>query len=547
MLTTNQVSSLEKVRSFGISELKRIGRKILMGGEKFSYQIALESKVNLEANVEINSPFSEYLKVYSVKAVPVDYVTFDFADKDYLVTEPCLMPDLLMPYAVGGCPLRVAKEASALWVTVEVPEGTPAGEYPINVKFSYTFEAQEYTREEAMILDVVATEIPKQSTMFTQWFYNDCIANVHNVEIYSEAHWSLIEKYLAMAAEMGINFILTPVITPPLDTAVGISRPCTQLVGIEKCGEEYKFNFDLLKRWVDLCHKYGIFHFEIAHLFSQWGLKCAPNIWVTENGNLTHMFGWQVDARSEEYSNFLSQFIPALIGFLKAEGIKDNCCFHLSDEPHAEHLEAYEYAHNLVKPLLDGCPITDAISDYDFYEKGLMDRPVTATDFITPFLENNTKHQWAYYCCAQCVGVGNRFIAQASYRNRILGLQIYKFNIEGFLHWGYNFYNNQFSRNEVNPYVTTSADKAFPSGDAFSVYPVKNGVVPSLRAVVFRDALNDVEICRKLEGYIGREAVIELIDKEAGMNLTFADYPKDNSFIISLIEKMEEMIKGFNS
>ncbi|MBE6692775.1 MAG: DUF4091 domain-containing protein [Ruminococcaceae bacterium] len=546
MLTTNQVSSLEKVRFLGIGDLKRIDRKIVMRGEKFSYQIALESKTNLEINLTAESPLLGNLKIYSVKNAIVDYVTFDFADKDYIMDAPGVMPDILLPYDAKVCPLRVANEATALWVTVEIPADAPVGECPITFKFAYKHQEQEYTKEETMVLDIIDAEIPKQSTMFTQWFYSDCIANVHNVEIFSEQHWDLIEKYIAMAAEVGINFILTPVITPPLDTAVGTSRPCTQLVKIEKNGEKYIFDFTLLKRWVDLCHKHNVNHFEISHLFSQWGLKCAPNIWVTENGEYTHKFGWHVDARSDEYADFLKQFLPALIGFLKAEGIKDNCCFHLSDEPHADHVEAYQYAHDLVKPLLDGCLITDAISDYDFYEKGLMDRPVTATDFIQPFLDNNVQHQWAYYCCAQCVDVGNRFLAQASYRNRILGLQIYKFNIEGFLHWGYNFYNNQLSRQEVNPYVTTSSDKGFPSGDAFSVYPVKNGVIPSLRAIVFRDALNDVEICRKLESYIGREKVIELIDTEAGMDLTFANYPRNNDYIISLIEKMEEIIKSYN-
>ena len=75
-------------------------------------------------------------------------------------------------------------------------------------------------------------------------------------------------------------------------------------------------------------------------------------------------------------------------------------------------------------------------------------------------------------------------------------------DIEGFLHWGYNFYYNLFSRRKINPYITTSADKAYPSGDPFSVYPIQNGVVPSLRAIVFKEALNDIEICCTLEGYI---------------------------------------------
>lgn len=132
-----------------------------------------------------------------------------------------------------------------------------------------------------------------------------------------------------------------------------------------------------------------------------------------------------------------------------------------------------------------------------------------------------------------------------SYRNRILGLQIYKYNLEGFLQWGYNFYYTFASLKKINPYVTSSGDRWVPSGDAFSVYPVQGGAIPSLRAIVFRDALYDVEICRTLEKYIGRDKVIELIDSEAGLNLTFSDYPRNNTYILNLIEKMKKMIQSF--
>ena len=41
-------------------------------------------------------------------------------------------------------------------------------------------------------------------------------------------------KYMRMAAEHGMNMILTPVFTPALDTEIGKERPCTQLVEITK-------------------------------------------------------------------------------------------------------------------------------------------------------------------------------------------------------------------------------------------------------------------------------------------------------------------------
>ena len=86
----------------------------------------------------------------------------------------------------------------------------------------------------------------------------------------------------------------------------------------------------------------------------------------------------------------------------------------------------------------------------------------------------------------------------------------------------------------------------FPSGDPFSVYPTDNGVIPSLRAVIFKEALNDIEICRTLEKYIGRDKVVEMIDKAADMNVTFAEYPRNNDYIPDLLEDMKKMIKSFN-
>ena len=79
------------------------------------------------------------------------------------------------------------------------------------------------------------------------------------------------------------------------------------------------------------------------------------------------------------------------------------------------------------------------------------------------------------------------------------------------------------------------------------MYPVKDGVVPSLRAVIFKEALNDIEICRTLEAYIGRDEVVRMIDDAAGMNVTFADYPRNNDYIPDLIENMEKMIKKYVS
>ena len=159
----------------------------------------------------------------------------------------------------------------------------------------------------------------------------------------------------------------------------------------------------------------------------------------------------------------------------------------------------------MTEGLLDGWMVIDALSDYAFYERGLVEHPVPANNHIQPFADHGVPDLWTYYCCAQGVEVPNRFFSMPSARNRIMGLLMYLYEIKGFLHWGYNFYNSGFSRKHIDPFYDTHADYSFPSGDAFLVYPGPDGeAYSSLRAQVQLEGLQDLRALQKLEEKIGR-------------------------------------------
>lgn len=166
--------------------------------------------------------------------------------------------------------------------------------------------------------------------------------------------------------------------------------------------------------------------------------------------------------------------------------------------------------------------------------------PVVATNHITPFIENDVPDLWAYTCCSQCVDVGNRFLAMPSNRNRILGVQMWKYHITGFLHWGYNFWNSQLSKAVIDPFQVTDAGGAFPGGDGFSVYPGENGPLPSLRQKVFAMALYDMRALSLAEEKLGRESVLKLFGD--GESMTFANYPRTSSYLPDLRERVNEAI-----
>ncbi|MOA12661.1 hypothetical protein D3C78_1326730 [compost metagenome] len=141
--------------------------------------------------------------------------------------------------------------------------------------------------------------------------------------------------------------------------------------------------------------------------------------------------------------------------------------------------------------------------------------------------------------------VANRFFAQPSARNRILGIQLYLYNISGFLHWGYNFYNSSHSREKLNPYAVTDSGNAFPSGDPFVVYPGPDFMpIESLRLRVFHQGLQDLRALQLLESLTDRATVEQLIDQQLGMRITFKRYPHQASVLLRLREQVNARIEA---
>jgi len=541
-----QISSLEKVRDNSVLNYDEICKKTMLKGERFAYQIAVKSDERINGVIEVKSEIADCVKIYSVLNAVMDKPITEseaYNDINYITKEPGLMPDILKPIEEKNNILLAWNSAVSLWIEIDIPENMDAGDYNVEI-LCKDIESNEVIFSKKMQIEVIEKKILPQSLIYTRWFYVDCIADYHGVEVYSKEHWALIEEYIKQAADVGINMLLVPIHTPPLDTAIGTERTCVQLVDIEKKGDEYIFDFTKFRRYIDICKKYGIKYFEMAHMFSQWGAKCAPNIYVKENGELRHMFGWHVAADSEEYVLFLKQYIAAISKSLKEENISKNTYFHISDEPVMENIETYKRAYEIIKPLIGDSKTFDALSDFEFYEQKLVECPVTSVSHIKTFLEHDIENQWAYYCCGPQSVYVNSTLAMPSDRVRMLGILLYKYDIKGFLHWGLNFYNGQISRYHINPYVTTSSDGRFPSGDPFILYPSNNGAYGCIRGKVTKEGICDMDICRTLEQYIGREAVVKMIDDEAGFEVTFDNYPADKKYLLNLREKMTELIKN---
>jgi hypothetical protein len=206
----------------------------------------------------------------------------------------------------------------------------------------------------------------------------------------------------------------------------------------------------------------------MSHLFTQWGAVAAPKIMgQVDGGKPVRLFGWDTPAVGGEYTVFLHAFLPELKEFLQGCGWLEHTWFHISDEPNDAEADTFSLAKASVADLLQDCKVVDALSSYPIYKKGIVERPIASADHMDAFLEEHVPHLWTYYCTVQAIKVPNRFIAMPSGRNGILGTLLYRYAIEGFLHWGFNFYNTKYSAARIDPFQVTDAGAFFPSGDPF--------------------------------------------------------------------------------
>lgn len=499
------------------------------------------------------------VRIRRVELMPSDLPCYENSDEDYISKQPGLFPDLLADMASEEV-LPLPRQYRSLWLTFEIPKDAPAGDYGIivgaepcchrrqpNGTVFHDPEAERQSFRLSFTLRVGRAELPPQRLLHTEWFHTDCLANYYGFPVFSEEYWRVTENFIRAAAEHGVNMLLTPVFTPPLDTPVGGERPTVQLVDMAVTEGVWRFGFEKLRRWTALCRKYGITHLEIPHLFTQWGAAATPKILAEEDGITKQVFGWKVPADSPAYRAFLQQFLPALRQELSRLGYdNDHVYYHISDEPSEDNLGAFHTALRQCAGLLEDCHVFDALTSFPFYKTGLVRTPVVANDHIQPFFEAEVPDLWVYYCCVQGDRVPNRFFAMESARNRIMGVLMYLYRVSGFLHWGFNFYNAKFSIHAIDPFRTTDGQAGYPSGDPFLVYPGKDGQpLSSIRAEVQDDALLDLRALQLLEDLTDRDIVTKLILEVACMDrITFRDYPRDSGFLPALRERVAAEIEN---
>ena len=203
----------------------------------------------------------------------------------------------------------------------------------------------------------------------------------------------------------------------------------------------------------------------------------------------------------------------------------DRSWFHVSDEPHGdETLERYRKARRMLRDLAPWMRISEALSDLRFANEGLVEHPIPILNEVQGFRDAGIP-SWAYFCCFPRGRWVNRLLDTPLHKVRMTGWLLHAMGVEGFLHWGYNYWHKGVTQQLVDPYHVTDAGMwpDWSHGDPFVVYPGPDGPLDSIRWEVFAESLQDLARLRQ-EGIQAGDPLL------AGLR-SFSEFPRDPAWL----------------
>ncbi len=428
-----------------------------------------------------------------------------------------------------GDPVRESRAnwPSAVYCEIDIPESAQAGEYPIEILLYGALDQQDEAllQCEALTLHVADYALPApRDWKFTLDLWQDSsnVARQHEAALWSDEHFSILRKYAATLAALGQKSITVIASEIPWRgqscranlkhggnlfeySMIGISR--------DKSGA-YRFDYTAMQRYIDICTEEGICgDIEVIGLVNVWNEEHEGDKYLCEDypepirlRYLDESDGCMKFVREREV---VCEYVRSLERYFTETNQLSRVRI-AADEP--GDVEKYRKSLALLKELAPSFRCKTAINHAEFIEE-FHDR----IDDFSPFLAcavreydrlrgyqaqyPDKKFLW-YVCCGDTTP--NTFIYSPPIESRMIGILTSFFRFDGFLRWAYACWPE-------DPRRDVRFDH-FEAGDAFFVYPGKNGApLLSLRYKNLQRGIADYELLEALRAKCGDEAADEML------------------------------------
>ena len=388
-----------------------------------------------------------------------------------------LYPNRRGPFYIYDCMKPLGADISAmdnvvaLYISAHVPESFAPGTYTGSLNISLGSNKTEIP----VRFFVHEAILPKETLKFSTWYNPRCMAKYHNVDLGSDEYKRLDLLYHKMMRRMHMN-------TLRVDIGVGIRQ-----VGENK----YAFDFSKFEEYVKMGISQGFKYFKTPSI---GGRKSWYESTIYLNRG-------EIPCLSYEGYAYLSQYLGEFDKLLKRNGWTDMFYFSIADEPNEVNATEYRALCGMVRHLLPGIKLFDAMSHTPVY--GSLDVYVPLNSEYEKHMEvferlrGSGDELWHYVCCGpRGEGYINRFMDYPLLATRYLFWGNYKYNLTGYLHWAVNQYQpdqDPFTNNW--PKHTNAGNSCIlPPGDSHIIYPGEGEPWMSMRLEAHRESAEEYEI-----------------------------------------------------
>lgn len=454
-------------------------------GEKISTQVLLWTKAGM-ANVsweiqDLKDSKGKTIKNENITAGLVRYViTDEFKNgcgyrqaKDF---DSSYVADLIDTKATSA---SLQKETTQpVWISIKVPQNTSAGTYTGSVKIkgdkTYTLPIN------ITVLDKALPAPKNWAYDLDLWQHPASIARVHQVELWSDAHYTLMKKYYQMLADAGQKTITASIVNEPWGHQTFDDYP-SLIKWTKKKDGSWTYDYSLFDKYISFVMACGIT--ERINCYSMVPWKIAFT-YYDENTQKEAVFTDAIGTPT--YNVFWKTMLTDFTRHLKQKKWFDKTYIAMDERP----MKAMQAVIKLLKEVDPAWKLALAGEYHQEIEQDIDNYCIASKwEFPADVLKKRAQQGkisiW-YTCCTE--PYPNAFSFSSPAEPVWMGWYTAAKKMDGYLRWAYNSWTK-------NPLIDTRFT-AWPAGDTYLVYP---GALSSVRFEKLIEGAQDFEKIKQLQ------------------------------------------------
>ncbi len=401
-----------------------------------------------------------------------------------------------------------AKTVRPVWLTFTIPSDAVAGSYKGNLRLYAAGRSVEDFEIQLEVADQVLPEPSEWRYHLDLWQHPSAVARVHNLELWSDAHFDKMKPLMKMLADAGQKVITATLNKDPWNNQC-YDAYADMIVWTKNKDRSWTFDYTVFDKWVEFMMELGIDKMINCYSLLTWNNQMHYN--DMEKGELVTV---ELKAQSTEYEELWSVFLEDFTRHLREKGWLEKTNIAMDERGPADMQAALRVLERHAPEL--GVSLADNHKSYQEYP-WIKDICVEAGNRVSKeeLAARRAKGLITTYYVYCGTEFPNMFTFSAPAESVYAAWYAVANDFDGLLRWAYNSWVE-------NP-LTDSRFRTWPAGDTYMVYP---------------DARSSIRFERLIEGIQDAEKIRVLRER----------YSEENTpESLAKLAQLEEAIEYFNT